>query len=118
MVATGIESREENGAAGQEVAQIPRSAGIASRGIRTSRDAANFLSALVSDVASEAMKPKVASVCVNGIGKLLKVVEMQHKYGTPDGQGQVLQLANPDVADLDKARRRAELERELALLAD
>jgi hypothetical protein len=117
MVTAEHETPATSSQAHQEVAQVPRSIGIASRGIRTSRDAANFLSALVSDVASETMKPKVASVCVNGIGKLLKVVEMQQKYGTPDGQGHVLELADPDVGVDNKSKRRAELERELALLS-
>lgn len=41
------------------------------------------MSALMSDVITGAVTPNVANATVNAGGKLLKVVEMQYRYGTP-----------------------------------
>lgn len=41
------------------------------------------MSALMSDLIEGAITPNVANATVNAGGKLLKVVEMQYKYGTP-----------------------------------
>lgn len=41
------------------------------------------MSALMSDVIEGAITPIVANATVNAGGKLLKVVEMQYKYGAP-----------------------------------
>lgn len=60
-----------------------RSAVIAEAGIRTGDDFANLMSTLMSDVIEGAITPIVANATVNAGGKLLKVVEMQYKYGSP-----------------------------------
>jgi hypothetical protein len=60
-----------------------RSAAIAREGIRTGDDFANLMSALMSDVIEGSLTPIVANATVNAGGKLLKVVEMQYKYGSP-----------------------------------
>ncbi len=44
------------------------------------------MSALMSDVLEGAITPMVANATVNAGGKLLKVVEMQYKYGAPKNQ--------------------------------
>lgn len=59
----------------------PRSAEFAQRGIQTSSDFAGMMSALMSDVIEGAVPPQVANATVNAGGKLLKLVEMQLKYG-------------------------------------
>jgi hypothetical protein len=41
------------------------------------------MSALMSDVIDGSINPNVANATVNAGGKLLKVVEMQYRYGTP-----------------------------------
>jgi hypothetical protein len=41
------------------------------------------MSALMSDVIDGSITPIVANSAVNAGGKLLKVVEMQYKYGSP-----------------------------------
>jgi hypothetical protein len=41
------------------------------------------MSALMSDVLDGSVSPIVANSAVNAGGKLLKVVEMQYKYGAP-----------------------------------
>lgn len=41
------------------------------------------MSGLMSDVVEGLIAPQVANAGVNAGGKLLKIVEMQHKYGQP-----------------------------------
>lgn len=51
---------------------------------------------LMGDIISGRVTPAVGNATCNAGGKLLKVVEMQYKFGTQDGnQGnRVLKLAN------------------------
>lgn len=71
----------------------PRSLAIFERGIETGAQFAQAMSALMSDLISGTITPNVGNAVCNAGGKLLKVVEMQHKYGTsqPDGT-KVMQL--------------------------
>lgn len=41
------------------------------------------MSGLMTDLLEENLSPQVANAVVNAGGKLLKVVEMQYKYGKP-----------------------------------
>lgn len=73
----------------------PKSLLIAERGIRTSSDFANMMSCLMSDLATGRVTPQVGNAMCNAGGKLLKVVEMQQRYGTQgDGQKKELLLAD------------------------
>ena len=60
----------------------PRSLPIAKKGIHSGSDFARFMSALMSDLIEETIEPKTANAAINAGGKLLKVVELQLKYGT------------------------------------
>jgi hypothetical protein len=67
------------------------------RGVKTSADFANMMSALMTDIISGRVSPQVGNAVCNAGGKLLKIVEMQYRYGTPEGQQpkeKVLTLAN------------------------
>ena len=78
----------------------PRSVAIASKGIRTSGDFANLMSSLMTDVLTGEITPQVTNAAVNAGGKLLKMVEMQMKYGTTTPQGEkVLQLAEASTVE-------------------
>jgi hypothetical protein len=46
-----------------------------------------MMSALMSDLISGAVTPDIGNATCNAGGKLLKVMELQHKYGSrqPDG---------------------------------
>ncbi len=61
--------------------QPPRSLAISSRGIKTGHDFANLMSALMSDLLDGRVSPGIGNATCNAGGKLLKVVEMQYKYG-------------------------------------
>ncbi len=85
----------ENGAAALEGTKVPRSLAIATRGVKTGADFATLMSALMSDLIEGRVTPNIGNATCNAGGKLLKVVEMQYKYGTdgPGQAGKVLTLA-------------------------
>jgi len=61
----------------------PRSLEFAQKGIRTGGDFAGMMSALMSDIIEGSVSPQVGNATVNAGSKLLKVVELQLKYGKP-----------------------------------
>jgi hypothetical protein len=73
----------------------PRSLAVAKRGVKTSHDFSNFMSALMSDLIEGNIAPQVGNAACNAGGKMLKVVEMQYKYGTvgKDGTPKTLVLS-------------------------
>lgn len=73
----------------------PRSLAISEKGIATGSQFAALMSALMGDIVSGRVTPAVGNATCNAGGKLLKVVEMQYKYGTQSGnQGdRILTLA-------------------------
>ncbi len=77
----------------------PRSLAIAKAGITTGSDFAAVFSALMSDLIEGKMDPQTGNAVCNAGGKLLKIVEMQYKYGkTTNGSApseKVLLLAPP-----------------------
>lgn len=82
--------------------ETPRSLIYTERGIRTAADFANVMSALMGDLISGRVTPQVGNATCNVGGKLLRIVEMQHKYGTSGGDGQQtksLLLADVPIAD-------------------
>jgi len=79
-------TRQSKESASVAKGEKPRSLVIANRGIKTSHDFANLMSALMSDLIEGRVTPNIGNATCNAGGKLLKVVEMQYKYGT-DGPG-------------------------------
>jgi hypothetical protein len=72
----------------EEILEKPasRALGIISGGdVKTGGKFAELMSALMSDLVMGAMTPDVGNATCNAGGKLLKVVEMQHKYGPKGG---------------------------------
>jgi len=69
-----------------DTANAPRSLAIAEGGIRTGKDFANVMSALMSDLLSGRVTPNIGNATCNAGGKLLKVVELEYKYGTKDAK--------------------------------
>jgi len=63
-----------------------RAVGIIAAGdVKSGSKFAELMSALMSDLVLGAMTPDVGNATCNAGGKLLKVVEMQHKYGPKGG---------------------------------
>lgn len=54
---------------------------IAERGIETGPQFAALMSALMTDLITGCITPEIGNATCNAGGKLLKIVEMQHKYG-------------------------------------
>ena len=78
--------------------RTPQTVEIAKAGIRTGQDFANLMAALMSDVLEGRVSPVVANAACNAGGKLLKVVEMQYRYGKAppiEAQTPYLELASP-----------------------
>lgn len=71
----------------------PRSIGIASGGVKTASDFANLMSALMSDLIEGKLTPAVGNATCNAAGKLLKIVEMNQRYGKGDGADRDLLLS-------------------------
>lgn len=63
----------------------PRSLAIANRGIKSSDDFSNMMSALMSDLIEGTVTASVGNATCNAGGKLLKMVDMTYKYGNPTG---------------------------------
>ena len=53
---------------------------IAARGVQSSQDFRNFMSALMTDVIQGSVAPEVANAACNAGGKLLKMVELEYKF--------------------------------------
>jgi hypothetical protein len=60
---------------------IPRCLPIAQAGIRTGAQFSGFMSALMSDLVDGRVNANVGNATVNAGGKLLKMVELQMRYG-------------------------------------
>lgn len=72
----------------------PRSLKIAQAGINTSQNFAELMSCLMSDIIENRVTPSVANATVNAGGKLLKMVELEYKYGSsrPGSAAKSIQL--------------------------
>lgn len=88
----------------------PRSLPIAAKGVKTGHDFANLMSALMSDLIEGRVTPSIGNATCNAGGKLLKVVEMQYKYGVNGpGQHKILTLALEHDLLPDSTAKSAEL---------
>lgn len=77
----------------EKASKKPRSFPIAERGITNTRQFAELMSALMTDLICGAIAPEVGNAACNASGKLLKAVELQYKYGKQEADGErVLEL--------------------------
>lgn len=70
-----------------------RSSTIAAKGINTGYDLAQFMSAVMTDLIEGKIDPQVATATCAAADRLLKVVEMQIKYGKEKDGVKTLQLS-------------------------
>ena len=78
----------------QGASPAARSLKYAQAGIKNSEDFANMMSAMISDIIEGKLNPQTANAAINAGGKLLKIVEMEYKYG---GQAATGQPAKPTL---------------------
>lgn len=82
-------AEEIEATAGTSQTSEPRSLAIAEAGISTGNDFARCMSALMSDIIASRVTPQVGNAVCSAGGKLLKVVELQLRYGSakqPNGE--------------------------------
>ena len=81
----------------------PRSVVLAEKGINTGAEFASVMSALLSDTIAGRVDPQISNAACNISGKLLKVVELQFKYGKPvEGVSERMLALTPIGARTDK----------------
>lgn len=59
----------------------PTAAKLADAGIATGADFSRVMAALLADTVAGRIEPNRANAACNVAGKLIRMVEMQHKYG-------------------------------------
>jgi hypothetical protein len=72
---------------------------IAQKGIKTGSEFAAMMSAMMSDLIEGKITPNIANATCNAGGKLLKVVDMQMRYGTDQDGGRKKLVLIPDAVD-------------------
>jgi hypothetical protein len=72
---------------------IPKSLVIAERGIETGGQYAAVYAALIPDLLAGRVTPSVGNAVCNAGAKLLKIVEMQQRWGTQRTEGGARDLA-------------------------
>ena len=77
---------------------VPKSLGIAEKGINTSQQFAALMSALMTDLLNGSVTPGIGNATCNAGGKLLKMVELNQKYGQAQVESGLrnMQLVIPD----------------------
>jgi hypothetical protein len=77
---------------------IPKSLGIAENGIYTAQQFAALMSALMTDLLNGTVTPGIGNATCNAGGKLLKMVELNQKYGQAQVESGLknMQLVTPD----------------------
>ena len=65
---------------------IPNCLSIGERGVRTAQDFAQFMSAMMGDVISGRLSATKAATATRSGMALLKVIEMQYRYGSETEQ--------------------------------
>lgn len=86
MAKEGTAVAQSSTEAARPTAATPRCLAIAEAGVKTGADFANLMSALMSDIIAGRIDARSANATCSAGGKLLKIVEMQMKYGKPGGQ--------------------------------
>lgn len=80
--AMGLADRAMVEAQGDSPGSTSRALAIARDGIKTGKQFAATMSALMTDILEGSVSPEIGNAVCNAGGKMLKVVEMEYKYGT------------------------------------
>ena len=73
-------------------ARKARCVAVADAGVKSARDFASLMSSLIGDIAANRIDTRTANAICNAGGKLLRVAELQSKYGKPTAKDQGLML--------------------------
>ncbi len=76
-----------------EMSAMPRSLKVANEGVNTGGQFTLLMSAVMADLLDSRITPSVGNAVCNAGGKLLKVVEMQQRWGTQKVDGGPRDLA-------------------------
>jgi len=72
-------ARRKKNAGGDQ--KVPTSARLADSGITTGADFSRVMAALLADTIAGRIEPQRANASCNVAGKLIRMVELQHRYG-------------------------------------
>jgi hypothetical protein len=102
-MATKRSSRVKQGKASSQQGQqraVPKSLAFAEAGIHTAQQFAGLMSALMTDLLNGSVTPGIGNATCNAGGKLLKMVELNQKYGQAQVENGLknMQLVTPDTA--------------------
>lgn len=88
---------EKNPAVVKREQEKSKSLAVINHGVTNSLQARDLMLAIASDLITGALAANVGSGVCNAIGKLLKIVEMEFKYGPkgPDATTRFLVLGSP-----------------------
>jgi hypothetical protein len=83
---------------------VPKSLAFAEAGIHTAQQFAGLMSALMTDLLNGSVTPGIGNATCNAGGKLLKMVELNQKYGQAQVENGLknMQLVTPDSTPLVK----------------
>lgn len=77
----------------------PTCVALANNGISTAADFLRMMTALMADTVTGRVQPQTANATCNVAGKIIRMVEMQHKYGRQvEGSNERLLALTPIVA--------------------
>jgi len=82
----------ENNQSGHQIQEPPNCLVISERGIKTDRDFAQFMSAVMGDVIAGRLSTTKATTATRAGAAMLKVIEMRHRYGSGDDGAKSLRL--------------------------
>ena len=94
---SGVKSGKASAKQGQQ-RSLPKSLAFAEAGIHTAQQVAGLMSALMTDLLNGSVTPGIGNATCNAGGKLLKMVELNQKYGQAQVENGLknMQLVTPD----------------------
>lgn len=96
-------SRRQSSGHRAERRSLPKSLAFAQRGITTAQQFAGLMSALMTDLLEGTVTPGIGNATCNAGGKLLKMVELNQKYGQAQVENGLknMQLVEPSKEGKD-----------------
>jgi hypothetical protein len=110
MATKGANHTQRNKKDNQD-ADKPKCLIVAEKGIKDSQDFTNFFSSLITDLAEKTVVPNVANAMCNAGGKLIKMVEMEIRYGQHvPGRGRKLLVVSVGTESISEPNAKGMIE--------